>query len=366
MFTKRHFINTISVLFLFVINIFFLSDSSAFGLDYLSKYYWLFIPLFFAVIWFADKILKFKEIIVRKNFILLFALIILFFASSEFLFNVNKGNEYLASGIWLTNISGGTFPYTYAHLFNLPFLYYVEAPFYLLSNVGLFVFFGLVLFLFLLLEFSSTKKEIVTRTAVLLVLPVLYYEILSSGDTFANAVLIIAIIFLMKKFIDENKIDIKFFFTSLLFGIFLCTRILIIIPFLLSILYFFRYNIKNMILFVLLSFLVCFALVVPFLRWDYSSFSAFGPFTDSVTNLPIWIYVLLFVILIYAGWMISDLQELLFTSGLILFCVSFVMYLEKANYADGMILSIPFLILSIKEYEVDKFLGKKIPIGQSY
>jgi hypothetical protein len=275
---------------------------------------------------------------------------------------VNKGNAYLASGIWLTNFSSRAFPYNYAHLFNFPFLYYLEAPFYLLGNISLFGLFGLALFLSLTLEFSSTKKEILIRTIVLLTLPVFYYEILAGGDAFANAVLVISIIFLMKKFINEEKIDIKFFFLNLVFGAFLCTRVLAIIPFSLSLLYFFRYNIKNMVLFALLSFLICFALLVPFLRWDYSSFAAFGPFTNSLAHLSIWVYILLLVVIVYVGWMISDLQELLFASGVILFCVSFIMYLGKANYTDGMILSIPFLILSIKEYEVDKFLGKKIPI----
>ena len=362
MFTKKHFINTISVLFLFAINIIFLSNHSAFGLNYLPVYYWLSIPLFLVIIWFVDKILESNRIIVRKNFILLFALIILFFAASEILFNVNKGNDYLASGIWLTNISNGTFPYNYANLFNLPFLYYVEAPFYLLGNVSLFGFFGLALFLFLVLEFSSTKKEIAIRTIVLLALPIFYYEMLTGGDSFANAVLVIAIIFLMKKFIDENKIDIKFFFLSVVFGAFLCTRVLLVIPFVLSLLYFFRYNIKNMVLFVLLSFLIGFAFLVPFLRWDYSSFVNLGPFTNSLTHLSIWIYILLFIIVVYIGWVISDLQELLFASGIILFFVSLIIYLGDGNYSGGIILSIPFLILSIKEYEVDKFLGKKIPI----
>lgn len=362
MFTKKHFINTFSVLFLLVINIIFLFEHSAFGLNYLPVYYWSYIPLFFAILWFTDKTLKKREVIARKNFILLFALIILFFVASKFIFNVNKGNAYLASGIWLTNILSGAFPYNYAHLFNLPFLYYLEAPFYLLGNVGLFSFFGLALFLFLVLEFSFTKKETATRTIVLLALPVFYYEIFSGGNSFANAALVIAIIFLMKKFINENKIDIKFFFISLVFGTFLCTRVLVIIPFSLSLLYIFRYNIKNMVLFALLSFLICFAFLFPFLRWDYSSFVAFGPFTNSLVHLSIWVYILLFVVIVYVGWMISDLQELLFASGVILFCVSFIMYLGKANYTDGMILSIPFLILSIKEYEVDKFLGKKIPI----
>ena len=362
MFTKKHFINVISVLFLFIINIIFLSNHSAFGLDFLPGYYWLFIPLFLVILWVTDRIIKHSGIKYRKNYILLFLLIILLIATSEFLFNMNKGSAYLASVIWLTNISSGAFPYTYTHLFNLPFLYYLEAPFYLLGNVGLFGLFGLALFLSMILEFSSTKKEIVTRTVVLLVLPAFYYEILSGGDTFANAVLVIAIIFLMKKFINEDKIDIKFFFISLVFGAFLCTRVLVIIPFLLSLLFFFRYNIKNIILFALLSFLICFALLAPFLRWDYFSFVTFGPFTNSITRLSIWIYILLFAVIVYTGWMISDLQELLFASGVILFCVSFIMFLGKANYTDGMIFSVPFLILSIKEYEVDKFLGKKIPI----
>ena len=362
MFTKKHFINTISVLFLFAINIIFLFEHSHSESSSFSAYLWLYIPLFFAVIWFADKILRHNGIIVRKNFILLFALIILFFVASEFLFNVNKGNAYLATGIWLTNISNGTFPYNYANLFNLPFLYYVEAPFYLLGNVSLFGFFGLALFLFFVLEFSSTKKETAIRTIVLFTLPVFYYEILSCGDSFANAALVIAIIFLMKKFIDENKIDIKFFFLSVVFGAFLCTRVLLIIPFVLSLLYFFRYNIKDMVLFALLSFLIGFAFLVPFLRWNYLSFVNLGPFTNSLAHLSVWMYILLFIIVVYIGWMISDLQELLFASGIILFFVSLIIYLGDGNYPDGIILSIPFLILSIKEYEVDKFLGKKITI----
>ena len=350
MFTKKHFINTFSVLFLLIVNTIFLFEYPSSESHFFSTYLWLYISLFCVIIWFTDKILKPGGIIVRKNFILLFLLIVLFFIAFEFLFNVNRGDAYFASSAWLTNIAGGAFPYTNVYSFNLPFLYYLESPFYLLGNVAVFNLFGLTLFLFLVLQFSSTKKEAATRTIVLLILPAFYYEILSGGNAFTNAVLVIAIILLMKKIIDEDKINIKFLFLSIIFGA------------LLSLLFFFRYNLKNLFLFFLVALFTCIALLIPFIRWNNSDFITYGLFTSSFTNLPVWIYILLFIVVVYTGWMISDLQELLFAAGTILSFVSLIEFLGNTNYSDGLILSIPFLILSIKEYEVDKFLGKKIPI----
>lgn len=362
MFTKKHFINTFSVLFLLIVNIIFLFEYSSSKLHILSTYLWLYIPLFFVIIWFIDKILKPDRIIIRKNFILLFLLLILLLVAFEFLLNMNKGNAYFASSAWLTSIAGGTFPYTNTYSFNLPFLYYLEAPFYLLGNLGLFGFFGLTLFLYLVMQFSYTKKEIVTRVVVLLILPAFYFELLSGGNTFTNAVLVIAVIFLMNKFIDDDKINIKFLFLSIVFGVLLCTRLLILIPFLLSLIFFFRYNLKNLFLFFLIALFTCIALLIPFIRWNHSGFIAYGLFTNNFANLPVWIYILLFIAVVYTGWMISDLQELLFSTGMILFFISLIEFLGNTDYSNELILSIPFLILSIKEYEVDKFLGKKIPI----
>ena len=363
MFTKKHFINTISILLLLVINFIYLSDNSLSFLISPVIYFIVLTLLLCVLIFYIDKSLPAGGAINHKSFIILYLIVLLMFGTFEFIFNHSQGLASFVSFNWLTNFIKGIFPYNnnnYAH--NLPFLYYIDSPFFLLGNEEIIGLFGLILFFILLLQISLTNKELIIRLGAFLLLPIVYYEVVTGGDSLTNAVLIISIIFILDKFVNVDKVNIKFIFLSFLFGAFLCTRIIAVIPILLSVLFFFRNNFKNLLLFILLSLLVCFALIAPFIRWDYSSFTLFGPFAGAITELPIWVYLVLFVILIYAGWMISDMQELFFVSGLVLFFIALLIFLRGENYFDEMVFGLPFFILSIKEYQVDNFLGKKISI----
>jgi hypothetical protein len=89
--------------------------------------------------------------------------------------------------------------------------------------------------------------------------------------------------------------------------------------------------------------------------------------TNYLQLMPIWIVIILVIAAIYIGWIVSDLHEKFFTNGLILFSffklsVSVqVMQLGVSRSAldfSLLIMAIPFLVLSINEYKVDKFLGK--------
>ena len=362
MFTKKHFINTISVLFLLAINFIYLFDDSP-RMSIPPVIYFVFLVLIFCLlVFYLDRQLPSGGKINYKSFIILYLIVLIMFVVFEFIFTYNKGLSYFVSFNWLTNLVNGKFPYNNNYAHNLPLLYYIDAPFFLLGNEGIISLFGLILFFILLLRISFTNKELIIRSGAFLLLPIVYYEVVTGGDSLTNAVLIISIIYILGTFVDVDKVNIKFAFLSFLFGAFLCTRIIVVIPFLLSVLFFFRNNFKNLLLFVLLSSLVCFALVAPYIRWDYPLFTHFGPFTGAIALLPIWMYIVPLVILIYAAWIISDMQELFFVSGLILFFTSVIIFLRGENYFDEMVFSLPFFILSIKEYEVDKFLGKKIPI----
>jgi hypothetical protein len=362
MFTNKHFINTISILFLLLINFIYLIDNSLSLLISPVIYFIVLALLLCLLIFYIDKSLPAGGAIKYKSFIILYLVVLLMFVVFEFTFNHSQGLSSFVSFNWLTNFIKGIFPYKNHYASNLPFLYYIDSPFFLLGSEGIISLFGLILFFILLLQISFTNKELIIRSGAFLLLPIVYYEVVTGGDSLTNAVLIISIILILNKFVSADKVNIKLVFLSFLFGAFLCTRIVAVIPILLSVLFFFRNNIKNLLLFVLLLLLVCFALIAPFIRWDYSSFTLFGPFTGATAELPIWVYIVLFIILIYAGWMISDMQELFFVSGLILFFTSLIILLRGENYYDEMVFSLPFFILSIKEYQVDKFLGKKIPI----
>jgi hypothetical protein len=362
MFTKKHYINVISVLILLFVNIKFLIDySSSRGFSPVILNI-VFVILFFGVVYIQDRIFKPDEQIVNKNFVYMVLVLILASLAFDFAVNSNRGSSYFTAFNWLVNMGNGVYPYNNnSYSYNLPFLYYLDAPFYLMGDVRIIGLFGLALFLLLLPGYSFNKKELVIRTSTLLLLPLVYYEITVGGDALANIVVAIIIIFLMNKFLDPDKIDIRFIFLSILFGIILCTRVLVLIPFILSVLFFFRYNFKNLFLFILISLLICFSVLVPFIKWDYISFATFGPFTNNLATLSVWVYVILFIVIVYAGWMISDLQELLFASGVILFFVSIILGKNEADISE-MVIAIPFLILSINEYRIDKFTGKQISI----
>ncbi len=328
MFTKKHFINAFSILFLFVINIIYLYDNSFSSSLYPIIYSLILVLLFSLLIYYVDKRVSTLEEINRKNFSFFFLSILIMFIAFESAFSPNKGLSYFTSFGWLTNLVNGVYPYNNNYAHSLPFLYYLHAPFFLLGNAGLISIFGLALCFFLILELSITKKELVVRMIILLLLPVVYYEVITGGDSLVNAVIAISLMFLINKYINSEKIDIRFFFLSIVFGTLLCTRFITVIPFTLSLLFFFRYNLKSLLMFLILSIIICFALIIPFIRWDYSMFNLFGPFNGNLAGLPLWFYILLFIVLLYAGWMISDLQELFFASG-IFYIFYFINYIFK-------------------------------------
>lgn len=362
MFTKKHYINILSILLLLAINIKFLADYSSFRNFSPAILILVFIILFPGVIYFQDRIFKQDEKIGNKNFVYLLLLLIIVSLSFDFVINANRGNAYFTSFNWLSDLSAGKYPYNNnSYSYNLPFLYYIDLPFYLLGDIRIIGLFGLALLLYLIPDFSSTKKELVIRISSILLLPLVYYEIILGGDTLANIVLVITTILLMAKFLDPDKIDIKFVFFSILVGLLLCTRVLVLVPFLLSMLFFFRYNFKNLLAFGLISILICLAVLAPFIKWDYSLFSLHGPFSNNLATLSIWVYLLLLIVCVYTGWMISDLQELFFASGFIIFFVSIIFGKNESGISE-LVIAVPFLILSLKEYRIDRFTGKQISI----
>ncbi len=259
----------------------------------------------------------------------------------------------------------------YINLFSSAFLLLLNIQF-ILRYSGIFPFtdlFAVILYLVLsgglILIFdkvikTKTKKEAGIKILLVLLSPALYYEIINISGVFINPVLVIAVLFLMDRYSDPEKTNIKFFIFALLFGLLLATSIIVLIPFFLSLFYYFRYNIKNLVLFAFISLAVGFSLLYPFMKWEQSAFYSLGPFNDHLLNFSWWAYLILFLIILYAGWMISDFGELLFTSGVVLFLITFIIFLTDKNYLAETITCIPFLILSVREYEIDKFLGKII------
>jgi len=96
----------------------------------------------------------------------------------------------------------------------------------------------------------------------------------------------------------------------------------------------------------------------PFVMWNELFFLNSNFINSQFLFLPLWLIIILLLITIYVGWMISDLQELLFSSGIILFIIISLSFFYQTFDLSIYYLSFPFLLLAIKEYEVDYYLGK--------
>ncbi len=373
MFTKKHFINIFSAAFLLFIGALFVFKysvrySSVFVLSPV-----LFITVGIFLLFFIDKksetyntTFTLKQLFPVLGFLLLVTVSMVFIPQST---QVGRFSEVFE---WLSNFQQGIFPYgTKANPSGFPFLFFLASPFYLIGDAGYLEVFGLFLFLMLLFKSAKTKKEFYVKMFLLFFLPTTFYELAVRSELFTNTVLIISLFFLAEQKLNEQERNIPFFVLALMFGFFLSTRLIAFLWLALFLLFFFRNNLKNGAVFLAISLSVFLLSLLPFYLWNAEAFINKGPFAVQTIYLPKWIFVVFPFIVLYVGWMIADFQELLFASGVLTFLlvsISFLMTISDVGMSETFfnsrfdisyyILSVPFFILALKEYRVDRFLGK--------
>ena len=217
----------------------------------------------------------------------------------------------------------------------------------------------------LIIYYSQNVKMSLIQIAVFLLSPVLYSELISFSGIFALAVLVVLSIFISERFLESKKLDWKFFLIVFLFGATLSAERLVGLIYIIYVLYVFRNDFTKMIVFVA-ALLAAYELLNFLADKNYLTLLASN--TNHFTiHLPVWLWILLSIITLYVGWIVADLQEFLFTSGIILFSIyflSFIFGVAEFNWNKNeidlslLVMVIPFLILSIREYKVDRFLGK--------
>lgn len=374
---KNNFINLFSLAALFSISIIFL-------LKYLPRYSEFVFPIalgysifFFAIIFIIDRKVETKLRLQTKNSLIIF---FAFFAVASIAVLISPAETQVgridAINAWLTNFQKSIYPYrSEVNPSGFPFLFFLASPFYLLGEAGIFSAFGFALMLLQLKLISNYKKEFYFAVVVFLLLPSSYYELLTKSDLLTNSVLLIGMAILTLKFVRVEKIDLQFFIIALLAGLFAATRMISFLVLFTLFIFHFRNNLKNGLFFLAIA-IVAFALVsLPFIFWDYNYFIERGPFAIQSLYLPLWVYFVFPFFILYFGWSLADEQEYFFFNGIMIFLLVVISFLTTigregfhAAYFESrfdisyFILSVPFFLLSLKEYEVDRFLGKIYPI----
>ncbi len=274
---------------------------------------------------------------------------------------------------WLSLLFTGNFPYN-SNLApsSFPALFFIAIPFYFVNHIGLLEPLGLVLFLFVLIKLHKTKKEIISQIVFLFGSPILFYEFVVRSELFFNVALVIFLIYFAEKNLNIEKRNFNFYFFAFLFGVGLSTRSIVAVIYIIYFIYKFRSNLFALFLFGVVVFLTFALILIPFIYKDYSAFIHNGPFAvqSNVSQLPMWIVIIFLIVSVYSGWIVENLREVFFTSGVSLFLLVIISYIIKisefgfkiAFFHDKIDLSylvfcFPFLILSIGRIKAKKFIG---------
>lgn len=236
---------------------------------------------------------------------------------------------------------------------------------YRLDYIGYPSFAGFTILWLSIIYQSQNVKVSLIQLVVFLFSPVLYVEMISFSGSFSLIMLVIVSIFISERFLDSNKLNWKFFLIAFLFGLTLSAHLLVTFIYIIYLLYVFKSDIAKGVIF-LLAMLAAYALLSFLADKGYVAIVASHTKVFS-TQIPVWVLILLAVMTLYVGWIVADLQEALFASGIILFIIYLLSFIFRIvgfglnqNEIDLSILitAVPFLVLSIKEYKVDRFLGK--------
>ena len=363
MFTIKHFINLISSSIIGLISLIFVYRYSLINFNHPALLAFAYILLFLFVIFSFDRIKIIPGL--KENNKYFFAAIVLFmlllFYYVLFTSKPDTSFELLSIKNWLDNFYRGEFPYRLRGTFTAyPFLYLFASPFYWIGNIALLEVLAWTIIGLLLILQSATVREKIIKLFFLLVSPLTFYGLFESSGNFLSAVILITLIFISNKYLKPGKVDIKFISIAVLFGLFFAVKWEIMIVLIIYMLFLFRNNIKDGLLFFEILSAVFLITIMPFILWNPVLFFFNGPFSLFFnSSVPWWGLLIFLLVSFYVGWIVSDLQEIFFASAVLLILPSLfnLLFVPEAGLSN-FIFCLPFLILSIKDFKIEKFAGK--------
>ncbi len=377
MFSPPKIKNIVSLIIILVINLIFVYKYS---IEYQFPVLLILIIYLAGITTFITLLNKkfFKNVanFLRKNYITISSIFILL--TLLFIIYVPRlGEVGRATAIfeWLNLCFDGVYPYTsYITPSAFPLFYFIVSPVYFFNIPGLLEVTGFIIFLFLFRYYSLSPKNLIVFLFFLFSSPIFYYEFLTRSELSFNLALVIAVITFANIKLKQNSFSIILF--GLLFGTVLSTRSVMIIPIIIYSLFQFRNNLVKLLLFsggIAATFLLQ---LIPFVIWDPELFFERGPFSiqSHLADLSVWVIFFFILLSIYSGWLVQNIREVFFSSGLIIFSMIILSYINKIsvygfdkaffgnNYIDLAYLAfvVPLLILSIEDYELKNFVGRRL------
>lgn len=280
--------------------------------------------------------------------------------------------RYYAIDEWLDLLAVGAYPYAGGtNPSGFPFLFLSAVPFYFLGNIGFLIPIGITALAVILLLEKTTVREITISFGVLFSMPALYYEYLTRSELLYNMTLGIVMMSLIGKGKSEDHSPVFHYILAAAWGAVLSTRLIMAVPYAIFMLYYYRDDLKLMLKSMLLSAGVFILFILPFIYWNAEAFFNDGPFAIQTLYLPWYIILAGAAVLIYIGRIVTTKQEVYFATGVTIFflvLISFSISLFSTTFSRAVlnsgfdisyfIMPLPFLVMAIQEYNVDRYLGR--------
>ncbi len=265
------------------------------------------------------------------------------------------------------NLFDGIYPYSaQTHLggYGSPFpvwqLFHI--PFYLLGNIALAMLFSFLILVFTLVRYQKVKISAFFFILLLAISPAFWYEVAVRSDLFYNFLLIFIVLVIIQY--KKYRIDEKPILLGLICGLFLSTRLTVVIPFFI---FFFSDFItshwKNKITYVFSIIATFIASFLPLIFWNFETliFFEYNPFFLQSRQGSLLDFILIFplsVILAFS-WKKNFIKFHAYTAYTIIILVTIV-FLQRmitSNFVNNLFssaydityfnMALPFLIFSI-------------------
>ena len=263
-------------------------------------------------------------------FSIVFALAILYAVA---MFHVDplstRVGRYPALHTFIYRLLNGDFPYLPGqNISGFPFLFLLSVPFYLIGDLGLFQLFSFVVLSIIVHKRYLQEKVSYVPLLLLALSPAFLYEVVVRSELFSNMVLIVVLFYLLERIKPIKSIK-TLLFVGIVAGFLLSTRGIVLLPYLIFFIFYFRKDVKFLILFGLsaaLGFVITF---VPFVIWDKELFVQNNPLVVQKSYIPFWLLTLWVLACIVLGYASDSFKRVYFSASLVLFGAVFACFLTK-------------------------------------
>jgi hypothetical protein len=267
---------------------------------------------------------------------------------------------------FIQNLFAGQYPYAaHTHLggYGSPFpvWQFFHIPFYLLGDVGLAGLFSFILIVVLLFWLFNSYRQSLLFLIFLIISPAFWYEVAVRSDLLYNMFLCFLCIGILYK--KKFSIINQYIIVGVLCGLFLSTRLPIVIPFSLFLFpSFFKAKTKAKAVFIIIVITVFVLSFLPFIFWDSQMifFFKYNPFILQTRQGSIFEVLVLAILGIYLSFRWKTIDQCFFYTSICLtltVVISFLYRMAISDFANSLFsvsydityfnMALPFIIFTL-------------------